>query len=345
MVQTLFGKDIAFSLRTFRFIDAQSSADDQEQTITCQLYLEPADQVPEEQAADCTCFDEDDCAAEPYCIEVIPEGNGGDELLILQNDQVRLTIPDHPDFTETQTVCFDSFDLENDIFEIRHNGPTTKDGVSIHVNLNYQDVTTQLLFGPNADLDFITLDASSGPSSIDGWYCKPEHEAAGTVKIQNNAIIESSCVSPTDPSLVWLPYCIEVSPEGNGGDEILILQNDQVRLTIPDYFTETQTVCFNSYNLENDIFEIRHNGPNDGVSIHVNLNHGDVTTQLLFGPNADLDFITMDALLNGGATLMAVDGWYCKPEHEATGTIKIQNNAIIESSCVSPADPSLVWLP
>ena len=205
MVQTLFGKDIAFSLRTFRFIDAQSSADDQEQTITCQLYLEPADQVPEEQAADCTCFDEDDCAAEPYCIEVIPEGNGGDELLILQNDQVRLTIPDY--FTETQTVCFNSYNLENDIFEIRHNGPN--DGVSIHVNLNHGDVTTQLLFGPNADLDFITMDAllNGGATlmSVDGWYCRPEHEATGTIKIQNNAIIESSCVSPADPSLVWLP--------------------------------------------------------------------------------------------------------------------------------------------
>ena len=195
VVQTSFGKDIAFSLRTFRFTDGQSSTelDDQNQTITCELYLQPADQVPEEQAADCTCYDEDDCAG-PYCIEVIPEGNGGDEILILQNDQVRLTIPPHPNFTETQTVCFDSFDLENDVFEIRHNhGPNgPHDGVSIHVNLNYRDVTTQLLFGQNADLDHIILDSSFN----DGWWCRPDSEATGTVKIQNSAIIESICVSP-----------------------------------------------------------------------------------------------------------------------------------------------------
>ena len=52
MVQTLFGKDIAFSVRTFRFTDGQSSTDDQNQTITCELYLEPADQVSPEQASE-----------------------------------------------------------------------------------------------------------------------------------------------------------------------------------------------------------------------------------------------------------------------------------------------------
>ena len=64
MVQTLFGKNIAFSVRTFRFAGSQD--DDQEQTITCQLHLEPVADVPEEQASDCTCFNEHDCAGKIF---------------------------------------------------------------------------------------------------------------------------------------------------------------------------------------------------------------------------------------------------------------------------------------
>ena len=65
MVETLFGKDIAFSVRTFRFTDGQSSTDDQNQTITCELYLEPADQVSE-QASDCVCYNAEQCSNEFY---------------------------------------------------------------------------------------------------------------------------------------------------------------------------------------------------------------------------------------------------------------------------------------
>ena len=61
MIQTAFGKDIGFSLRTFRFTDGQSSSSAQEQTISCELHLEPVANVPEEQAADCTCFTASDC--------------------------------------------------------------------------------------------------------------------------------------------------------------------------------------------------------------------------------------------------------------------------------------------
>ena len=63
MVQTAFGKNIGFSLRTFRFTDGQSSSSDQDQdqTISCELHLEPVADVPEEQAADCYCHIADDC--------------------------------------------------------------------------------------------------------------------------------------------------------------------------------------------------------------------------------------------------------------------------------------------
>ena len=64
MVQTLFGKDISFSVRTFRFAGGHDG--DQEQTITCQLHLEPVGDVPEEQASECTCFNEHDCAGQLF---------------------------------------------------------------------------------------------------------------------------------------------------------------------------------------------------------------------------------------------------------------------------------------
>ena len=60
-VQTLFGKDIEFSLRVFRFTVGGQSTTDQRQTIGCELYLESADDVSEEQAADCSCYTHDDC--------------------------------------------------------------------------------------------------------------------------------------------------------------------------------------------------------------------------------------------------------------------------------------------
>ena len=63
MVQTLFGKDIAFSMRTFRFSSGQT-LESQNQTISCEFHLEPTDDVSEEQAADCTCYTEDGCAGE-----------------------------------------------------------------------------------------------------------------------------------------------------------------------------------------------------------------------------------------------------------------------------------------
>ena len=61
MVQTLFGRDIAFSVRTFRFTGGNQTSGDQEQTISCELHLEQIADVPEEQAADCFCHNADDC--------------------------------------------------------------------------------------------------------------------------------------------------------------------------------------------------------------------------------------------------------------------------------------------
>ena len=49
-------------MRTFRFIAAGSSAAEaQEQTIACNLYLEPVDNITSIQPEDCSCYTEVDC--------------------------------------------------------------------------------------------------------------------------------------------------------------------------------------------------------------------------------------------------------------------------------------------
>ena len=60
--QTLFGQTIGFQLRTFRFTNEESVTEAQEQSISCQLHLEPSEDIVEEQAADCSCYTEDDCS-------------------------------------------------------------------------------------------------------------------------------------------------------------------------------------------------------------------------------------------------------------------------------------------
>ena len=64
VVQTEFGQNIGFSMRTFRFTVAGSDAtDEQQQTISCDLHLEPAELVSSTQPSDCSCHTEADCAA------------------------------------------------------------------------------------------------------------------------------------------------------------------------------------------------------------------------------------------------------------------------------------------
>ena len=62
VVQTEFGQAVGFEMRTFRFITAGSSASEaQDQTIACNLRLEPADDSPSTQPDDCSCHTEADC--------------------------------------------------------------------------------------------------------------------------------------------------------------------------------------------------------------------------------------------------------------------------------------------
>ena len=62
VVQTEFGQNIGFSMRTFRFIVSGSQAtEEQQQTISCNLHLEPVANVSSTQPPNCTCHTEDAC--------------------------------------------------------------------------------------------------------------------------------------------------------------------------------------------------------------------------------------------------------------------------------------------
>ena len=66
VVQTEFGSSVAFDMRTFRFMTSTRSASEaQQQTVSCMLHLDPAGQTTDEnQADDCNCHTEDDCAVD-----------------------------------------------------------------------------------------------------------------------------------------------------------------------------------------------------------------------------------------------------------------------------------------
>ena len=102
----------------------------------------------------------------------------------------------HGATTEDFSRCFDKNDypnVANDIFGIRAGGD---DGIGIHVSIIDEETRKDLLFGQNADIDFIIIDSSIGSSQTgtDGNYCYDYREGAASIKIQNGAIIESKCV-------------------------------------------------------------------------------------------------------------------------------------------------------
>ena len=118
----------------------------------------------------------------------------------------------HPHYEtfEDYSRCFnkqdDDFDVENDIFEIRHGSDwvskSESDGADIHVSIidHYSTISTKknLLFGRNHDLDWILIDSPAvwnnlGHAAGDGNYCLDDKESAASIEIQNGIIIESEC--------------------------------------------------------------------------------------------------------------------------------------------------------
>ena len=119
-----------------------------------------------------------------YCLEIIQRQNSGSAISILKNDQIVDTVPAFRTNGTIHIKCFDTFDVENDILELRSEG---WDAVAISVNLNNNGTITQLLFGYHGSIDWIELD-------INGLRCDDDSEVTNRVKIQNGQVIESNCV-------------------------------------------------------------------------------------------------------------------------------------------------------
>jgi len=61
-MQTLFGANIGFSMRTFLFKTQGSSAEGQQQTLSCNLHLDLAADVSSTEQDDCSCFSAEECS-------------------------------------------------------------------------------------------------------------------------------------------------------------------------------------------------------------------------------------------------------------------------------------------
>ena len=72
MVQTGFGSDIDFTMRTFWFNAQTSSTTGQDQTVECDLRLDAIASVSTTTPGPCSCYTETDCAApgtiHPYSV-------------------------------------------------------------------------------------------------------------------------------------------------------------------------------------------------------------------------------------------------------------------------------------
>ena len=65
----MFGQEVAFSMRTFRFTSGSIMAE-QQQTIDCNLHLEPLDEIVEEQAPGCKCYNEEQCQGNKFLYQI-----------------------------------------------------------------------------------------------------------------------------------------------------------------------------------------------------------------------------------------------------------------------------------
>ena len=121
------------------------------------------------------------------CIKIIPisgsSSDYGDAIAILRNDEVVDATPAYADFVNAHETCFESFDIKNDIFELRNGGA---DAVKISVILTRGGMTTQLMFGLNEDLTEIWINGNL-------MNCGGGYETTPSIKIQNGIIVRSAC--------------------------------------------------------------------------------------------------------------------------------------------------------
>lgn len=87
--------------------------------------------------------------------------------------------------TQTHLICFDRFDVEQDVFELKYG--SGNNSMEISVNLINRGVSKKLHFGKNANLDSTVIDENN-------LSCREDQEITNVIRIQNGTIIESECV-------------------------------------------------------------------------------------------------------------------------------------------------------
>ena len=65
VIQTEFGPNIVFTMRTFRFVVPGTENEEQRQTVTCNLHLDPSENANQNQPARCSCYTSEECQLDP----------------------------------------------------------------------------------------------------------------------------------------------------------------------------------------------------------------------------------------------------------------------------------------
>ena len=94
------------------------------------------------------------------------------------------TTPRLNDFNEAHRTCFDLFLPSHDTIELRSSG---LNGVRVSLKLIHNEVTSQLFFGQNADLNSVVIDGNNNQ-------CSEQREITSAIRIHDGRIIESECI-------------------------------------------------------------------------------------------------------------------------------------------------------
>ena len=94
------------------------------------------------------------------------------------------TFSGNGDLTQTHSTCFDLFDVEQDVFELKYGSGNSS--MEISVNLINRGVSKKLHFGKNGNLDSTVIDENN-------LSCREDQEITNVIRIQNGTIIESEC--------------------------------------------------------------------------------------------------------------------------------------------------------
>ena len=112
-----------------------------------------------------------------FCIEVTTYKKRDNNILVMRNDKVVDIILGNKTSIEAQMTCFDSFNIETDIYELQYGKSIINEEIS--VKLINRGVVKQLLVGLKTDFE--------------DPICLPGKISTPSITIQNGSLIASEC--------------------------------------------------------------------------------------------------------------------------------------------------------